>query len=339
MSACDTIELVSVNEVSFRFGDVNALQDLSFTVSRGERVALLGHNGAGKTTLFRLMLGFLTPDRGTLAIQGLAPGSTEARRLVSYLPENVRFAENLTGMEVLRLYAKLKGAAPADCNSVLEQVGLADVARQRVGSYSKGMRQRLGLAQALLGRPALLLLDEPTSGLDPLSRQDFYALADTVAQQGTAVLQSSHSLTELEARTDRIAILQKGKLVANASLEVLQMSAALPTELIIRPTPGKLADLFKRMPDATINADQLVLACQATDKVAALRQLWALEELVADIQVKEPRLDDVYRFYCAAEGKGHHSVSMDQLQSPDTQATSCATDNTSPGTTVSGERP
>lgn len=338
MSACDTIELVNVNELSYRFGEVTALQDLSFTVSRGERVALLGHNGAGKTTLFRLMLGFLTPCHGSLAIQGLAPGSTEARRLVSYLPENVRFAENLTGMEVMQLYAKLKGAAPTDCDNVLDQVGLAEVARQRVGSYSKGMRQRLGLAQALLGRPALLLLDEPTSGLDPLSRQDFYALADTVAQQGTAVLQSSHSLTELEARTDRIAILQKGKLVANASLEVLQMSAALPTELIIKPMPGKLADLLKRMPDAVIHADQLMLACQATNKATTLRKLWALEELVADIQVKAPRLDDVYRFYCAANGKGNHSASTEHKSSQGSSTTSCDTDNPSRDSTVLGER-
>ncbi len=338
MSACDTTELVSVKSVTYRFDNVTALQDLSICISRGERVALLGHNGAGKTTLFRLMLGFLTPGQGSLAIQGLAPGSTEARRLVSYLPENVRFAENLTGNEVLKLYAKLKGAEPSDCASVLEQVGLVDVARKRVGNYSKGMRQRLGLAQALLGRPALLLLDEPTSGLDPLSRQDFYALADKVAQQGTAVLQSSHSLTELEARTDRIAILQRGRLVANASFEVLQMSAALPTEIIIRPMPGRLGDLLRRMPAGVVDAGQLVLACQPSDKVSTLRKLWAMEDLVADIQVKKPRLDDVYRFYCAANSTGHHAGAMDDEISERQQAGPPTTESPAPGTFM-GERP
>lgn len=337
MSACDITELVSVESVTYRFDNVTALQDLSICVSRGERVALLGHNGAGKTTLFRLMLGFLTPDQGSLAIQGFTPGSTDARRLVSYLPENVRFAENLTGNEVLKLYAKLKGAQPSDCASVLEQVGLADVAKKRVGSYSKGMRQRLGLAQALLGRPALLLLDEPTSGLDPLSRQDFYALADKVAKQGTAVLQSSHSLTELEARTDRIAILQQGRLVANASFEVLQMSAALPTELIIRPFPGRLGDLLRRLPAGVVDTDQLVLACQPTDKVSTLRKLWALEDLVADIQVRSPRLDDVYRFYCTANRKGRHSGVMDNEVSERQQTGRQTTENLVPGT-LSGER-
>lgn len=299
MNACDFAELIQVQDVSYRFENTIALQDLSISVSRGERIALLGHNGAGKTTFFRLLLGFLTPEKGSLAIQGFAPGSKDARRLISYLPENVRFPENLSGMEVLRLYANLKGAVRSDCASVLEQVGLANAADKRVGNYSKGMRQRLGLAQALLGRPALLILDEPTSGLDPISRQDFYALADKVAEQGTAVLQSSHSLTELEARTDRIAILQQGRLVANASLEVLQMSAALPTELVVIPTPGRLGELLRRMPAGVINKDTIVLACKPSEKAANLRRLWAMEDIVADIQVKVPRLDDVYRFYCA----------------------------------------
>lgn len=315
MSASDSTQLVSIQDVTFSFDKVYALQELSMSVSRGERVALLGHNGAGKTTLFRLMLGFLKPDSGSLSIHGFAPGSKAARSLVSYLPENVRFAENLTGNEVLRLYAKLKGAARSDCAQVLEQVGLADAAKKRVGRYSKGMRQRLGLAQALLGKPALLLLDEPTSGLDPLSRQDFYALADKVAQQGSAVLQSSHSLTELEARTDRIAILQQGKLVANASLEVLQMSAALPTQLIVTAMPGKLGEILRLMPAGVVEDDKWILTCQASDKVNNLRTLWALEELVADVQVKAPRLDDVYRYYCSANNSAQPTHRLDATAS------------------------
>ena len=152
------------------------------------------------------------------------------------------------------------------------------------------------------------------------------------------MLQSSHSLTELEARTDRIAILQQGRLVANASLEVLQMSAALPTELIVTPTPGRLGDLLRRMPAGVIETDRLVLACQPTDKVSTLRKLWALEDLVADIQVKAPRLDDIYRFYCASSNKGQHSGATDNGISQHPRTESSTTEIPAPGT-LSGEHP
>src|SRR5690606_13764887 len=135
-----------------------------------------GHNGAGKTTLFRIVLGFIKPTSGTLSIAGHAPGSDAARRVVSYLPEQVAFPKMLTGREIVRFYASLKGAASDAVQDVLKKVDLVEAADRRVETYSKGMRQRLGLAQALVGRPGLLLLDEPTSGLDPISRQHFYEL-------------------------------------------------------------------------------------------------------------------------------------------------------------------
>jgi Cu-processing system ATP-binding protein len=241
--------LLALTDVSKRFGRVEALAGLSLEVAPGERVALLGHNGAGKTTLLRLVLGFVHPDAGTIRIAGNAPDTIAARLSVAYLPENVAFPRALTGRELIRFYARLKGVSAAAAMAALERVGLAGAAGRAVGGYSKGMRQRLGLAQALLGAPRLMLLDEPTSGLDPMSRRDFYALVDEVAAAGTAVLLSSHSLSEIEARTDRVAILRDGHLVADAPLARLQAEAALPVRIRVRALEiGHPGDAFRPTP-------------------------------------------------------------------------------------------
>ena len=140
------------------------------------RVALLGHNGAGKSTLMKIILGLIPYDSGEVMVCGAAPGSAAARRQVAYLPENVAFHPALTGQEQIAQYLSLRGESPKLALGLLDRVGLHQAATRRIGTYSKGMRQRVGLAQALIGKPRLLVLDEPTSGLDPVSRRDFYAL-------------------------------------------------------------------------------------------------------------------------------------------------------------------
>nr|HRO15743.1 ABC transporter ATP-binding protein [Paracoccus sp. (in: a-proteobacteria)] len=186
---------LTLSRLTRRFGAVAALQDVSFSVEPGERVALLGHNGAGKSTLMKIVLGLIPATSGTVEVLGAAPGSGAARLGTAYLPENVAFHPALTGREQIRTYLALRGASAAQAGELLERVGLADAADRRIGTYSKGMRQRIGLAQALIGQPRLLVLDEPTSGLDPVSRREFYALLDGLAAEGAAILLSSHALT------------------------------------------------------------------------------------------------------------------------------------------------
>ncbi|NVO25376.1 ABC transporter ATP-binding protein [Donghicola sp. B5-SW-15] len=276
-----------------RYDGRAALDDVSFRVAAGERVALLGHNGAGKSTLMKTVLGLLMPDGGSVDVAGHAPGSAVARAVTAYLPENAAFHPALTGREMLRHCLRLRGQPAHQADALLEKVGLADAADRRFGSYSKGMRQRVGLAQALIGAPRLMILDEPTSGLDPISRRDFYALLDELAGQGTAVLMSSHALSELEARTDRLLVLSKGRLVAEGTLAQLRAEAQLPLEVRITPrrdVDGTVRALF---PEAS-GEGVLRFPCALRDKLDALSRIAQARDLIVDFDIHAPGLDDLY---------------------------------------------
>ena len=286
-----------VDKATRRYGSVEALSAVSLRVGAGERVALLGHNGAGKTTLMKMILGLNPVDGGRIEVFGHAPGTRAARAACAYLPENVAFHSSLTGREQLRLYARLKGEAARTADGLLERVGLAPAAHRRIGTYSKGMRQRLGLAQAMLGQPKLAVLDEPTSGLDPVSRRDFYMLVDELAERGAAVLLSSHALTELEARTDRIAILRGGHLVADAALDALRAEAGLPIRLTVRARADAVEEVAGRLGGTRLNGRSVEIACAPADKMDRIGDAAALGALVDDIDVAPPSLEDLYRHF------------------------------------------
>jgi ABC-2 type transport system ATP-binding protein len=205
-----------------RYGARAALAGVSLRLAAGEALGLLGPNGAGKTTALRLLLGFARASAGGASLFGRDPGEPAARRGVGYLPERLVLPERATVRGFLRLQAGLAGIEPgardAEVDAALATVGLADRARERIGSLSKGLRQRLGFANALLGRPQLLVLDEPTSGLDPLGVRDARGWIFAARERGAALLVSSHGLSEVERTCDRIAILNEGRLVANGAL-------------------------------------------------------------------------------------------------------------------------
>jgi len=286
--------MLTVRHLSKLYAGRPALDDVSLSVAAGERVALLGHNGAGKSTLMKLALGLLRPDGGRIEAAGHAPGSPAARAATACLPENVAFHPALTGREQIRHFLRLRGRPAREADGLLAQVGLAEAAGRRIGTYSKGMRQRVGLAQALIGAPRLMLLDEPTSGLDPVSRREFYALLDRLAAGGTAILLSSHALSELEARTDRIVILARGRKVAEGTLGELRAAAALPLTATLRPCPGAEAALAARFPEAVVEGARLSFPCAPGDKLATLERIAAARDLVADFDLAAPSLDDLY---------------------------------------------
>lgn len=288
---------LTISELTKRFGEVAALTGVSLTVAPGERVALLGHNGAGKSTLMKIILGLIPATSGAVTVCDAAPGSAAARSAIAYLPENVAFHPALTGEEQLRHYLTLRGESPRLAAGLLEKVGLAHAARRRIGTYSKGMRQRVGLAQALIGHPRLLVLDEPTSGLDPVSRREFYALLDDLAAQGASILLSSHALTEVEARTDRILILSRGRMVAEGSLAELRRRADLPVMLHVTARNGYAPVIAQALPGAILVDGALHLTCPQSDKLATLGRIAGLGDKVADLDVLPPSLEDLYSHF------------------------------------------
>ena len=216
-----------------RYGRQAAVADVSFTVGRGEVVGLLGPNGAGKTSVIKMLLGLVRPDAGEVMLLGKPSRDPQSRASVGYLPELFRYQQWLTAREVLALHARLAGVdVPADeRHDRLAAVGLADRAGDRVGGFSKGMQQRLGIAVALVARPQLVILDEPTSALDPLGRADVRDLVLSLRDSGVTVLLNSHLIGEVERVCDRVVILDKGRVAASGTLDELLGQRELRLEL------------------------------------------------------------------------------------------------------------
>ena len=293
------IPTVSVIGVVKNYRAVRALRDVSFDLVPGRLSALVGHNGAGKTTLIKLMLGLIRPDRGSIRVldEDPAAGEFSARRLLGYLPENVAFNAALTGRETLSFYARLKHIKPSKAWAILDRVGLTDAADRRVGTYSKGMRQRLGLAQALLGRPRVLLLDEPTTGLDPALRQTFYEILNELRDDGATVLISSHALNELEDRAEHVLIMNRGLLVAQGTLAELRTISRLPIRVSLDFAPGA------SVPAAWMNGasiatprGRVLLVPDETRKMNVLRAA-ASDPSVTNIEIAAPTLDELYAHF------------------------------------------
>ncbi len=299
---------IELRSVTKSYAGEAVVREVSFTLNRGEGVALVGHNGAGKTTLMKLMLGLTRPTTGDVRVLGIDPTSAaaaKAREGVGFLPENVAFQQAMTGRDVLRFYLRLKHHPAREADALLARVGLEKAANKRVGTYSKGMRQRLGLAQALIGSPKVLLLDEPTSGLDPALRAQFYDTVQSLKAAGTTVLLSSHALTELEARTDRVAIMNQGRLVACATLAELRAAAGLPTRIHSTVPAGTGGELPARVGApvevAYINDRSVELTCAPDAKMRVLRGLSALGHDVRDLDITPPTLEQVYAHFLQRE--------------------------------------
>jgi ABC-2 type transport system ATP-binding protein len=207
---------LAARDLAKRYGETTALAGVGLEVGEAELVGLLGPNGAGKSTLTKIACGLVRPSAGTVEVCGHPAGSASARAMLGYLAELFRFPGWMTAEELLSLHQRLAGSdgGAGERHELLELVGLSDAAAVRVEAMSKGMQQRLGIAQALVGRPRLLLLDEPTSALDPVGRRIVRGLLVELRRRGVSVLFNSHLLSEVERVCDRVAILDGGSVVA-----------------------------------------------------------------------------------------------------------------------------
>ena len=301
-SPVDASAAVSLRGVTKHYGAVHAVDGVDLDIVRGEIFGLIGHNGAGKSTLFKMMLGLEATTAVSIALGG-APvrgrGFRAARRHIGYLPENVVLYDNLSGLETLHFFARLKHAALDQCPGLLERVGLAHAGKRPVREYSKGMRQRLGFAQALLGTPQVLFLDEPTNGLDPQAIRDFYATLRTLQTNGVTVVITSHILAELQERVDRLAIMANGRIQALGSVQALREQTHMPLIFDLVLDAGDFAPIAQALLAATGEAAEAVpgglrLACPRARKMAVLAALTPFGGRVHDLALREPSLEDVF---------------------------------------------
>lgn len=291
---------LTLNQITKQYGAQKAVNNVDLTLNAGECVGLAGHNGAGKSTMMKLILGLIRADTGKITLFNhdvTEHHSASIRQQIGYLPETVALHPSLTGAETLDFYAKLKGCDRAHNHALLERVGIAQSAHKRVGAYSKGMRQRLALAQALLGNPKLLLLDEPTTGLDPASRQMFYHIIGELKQQGATVLLSTHALAELDGHADRIVVMKNGNKVADGNMRELHIQSGLPTKIV-----AQLANETALPAHWTKHSGNLQYEteCAENDKMARLHELGNLDNVV-QLDIHTPTLDEMYAEFLKRE--------------------------------------
>jgi len=258
------------------YGGTEALKGVDLQVGDGELVGLLGPNGAGKSTFVKIACGLVLPSSGEARVCGAPAGSREAGRAMGYLAELFRFPDWSSADEVLLLHQRLAGSdgGAAERARLLDAVGLGDEGKRRVGTMSKGMQQRLGLAQAMVGRPRLLLLDEPTSALDPAGRRLVRGLLEDLRDRGVAVLLNSHLLSEVELVVDRVAIIARGELVAAGTPAELSTAGGVEVET---------GSGTRRWPDA-----------RREDAPAIVAELVAAGEDVYEVRVLRSSLEDAY---------------------------------------------
>ncbi|WP_242342616.1 ABC transporter ATP-binding protein [Anaeromyxobacter terrae] len=255
---------------------VQAVHDLTLSVDEGEIFGFVGPNGAGKTTTIKMLMGLIYPTSGRAFIFDAPIPSARAKRRIGYLPEHPAYYDFLTGREALRFFARLSGVSAAErdrrCDELLGMVGLADAAGRQIRKYSKGMQQRLGIAQALVGDPAFVVLDEPMSGLDPVGRKEMRDLILALKRQGKTVFFSTHILPDVETLCDRVGVILGGKLrdvgrledLLSANVRSVELTALVPPAAAPVLSPGRIvradADRLTVAFDDEAHADAAVTA-------------------------------------------------------------------------------
>lgn len=275
---------------SFRSGFLRkqqrGIEGVSFTVNRGEVFALLGHNGAGKTTTINCILDLIRADGGRVEILGIPNTRVDSRRQVGYLPERPYFFEHLKGRELLELYARLLDVSDDErsqqVDTVLERTGMAPFADRPLRKYSKGMLQRIGLAQALLGKPDLLIMDEPMSGLDPVGRKEVRQLLEELKQEGRTIILSSHIVPDVEVLADKVGILCAGKLVETHDIRSLRLASSYEIRLRDEEAPGG-THVEQIQNVATLGQELVALQAAGKDILAVETKRSGLEDLFMQV--------------------------------------------------------
>jgi ABC-2 type transport system ATP-binding protein len=293
-----TSAAISTQRLTKHYGKVAALTDLTLEVRAGEIFGFLGPNGAGKSTMIRTLLGFLHATGGSACVLGLdvASESVDIRRRVGYLPGGIDLYETLTGNALLDYLADLSGRPPSRRDELCERMQLdASVLKRKVRDYSRGMRQKIGVVQALQHDPELAILDEPTEGLDPLMQQAFYALLDDLRAEGRTIFFSSHVLSEVERVCDRVAIIRAGRLMALHDVDELLARRKRHVQLRWRGAAPDLSAI-PGLADITLNGDRITATLEGD--VAPFVRAIASSSL-EDLTIEPARLEEAFLEYYA----------------------------------------
>ncbi|MBF0318452.1 MAG: ABC transporter ATP-binding protein [Nitrospirae bacterium] len=297
--------MLKFERVTKYYGEIKAVEEVSFELLEGEMFGLAGPNGSGKSTLLKIMLGLIRPTEGQILVNGVQLKDKdwrEFRGIIGYMPERVSFYDNLTGIETLELFASIKGGSLNNIKDIIQRLLTSDVLARKVGTYSKGMRQRLNLAQALLNDPSLLVLDEPTSGLDPIGTRLLYDILDAVRQRKKlTVVLSSHMLAEVEEKVNRVGIMKSGILKAVGTLDELYRGLNLPLKLIIIVTEGGsqgevLWEILKNegAVNITYGSGQLTAELPVENKLKMLASILEQKDQFVDFTLRQPSLEEVF---------------------------------------------
>ena len=294
-------DAITVRHLSKYYNDLKAADNVSFSVKEGEIFGFLGPNGAGKTTTIKSILGLIHPDNGDIFVNGvnMRNESKEPKRFIGYLPEKVAFYDNLTALQNMYFYADMKHAPRAECNPLIIEMGLEHAVNKKVGQFSKGMQQRLGMARALIGNPPILILDEPSGGLDPRGVALVRNKIREMKEKGSSIFVSSHILGEVQEVCDRVGIINKGTIVAEDTVENLRGRLKLKPKLVIEleKMDEKIVKAIDKI-DGVFNVKPIgVMLHIDCDQKSKSKIIIAIEKAggnIVNIQTKDPSLEEVF---------------------------------------------
>ena len=304
----DENSIITVKKLTKTYSDKKAVDNISFSVKKGEIFGFLGPNGAGKTTTIKSILGLIKADSGEIEINGFNIRKSEknAKKNIGYLPEKVAFYDNLTALQNLLFYAKIKKVSKEECLLLLEEFGLGDVINKKVGKFSKGMVQRLGMIRAIMGNPPILILDEPSSGLDPRGAIQIRNKIREMNQNGATVFVSSHILSEIQEICDRVGIINKGVLVAKDTVEALSKKLNLKPKLSIELEKisdeiTKSINNIKGIDKVEVKEKTINVICDSETKAKVILAIAKAGGNILNLQTQEPSLEEVFIRYTGGE--------------------------------------
>lgn len=302
----ETEFIIKTKDLHKRFKNVKAVQGVNLNVKKGDVYGFLGPNGAGKTTTIKMILGLTHPDSGNVFIKGknIAEYGVDLRASIGYLPERAQLYKNLTAIQTLNFFAELRKVDKKECDELLSKVGLTKWRDAKVGTFSKGMVQLLGIGQALLGDPELLILDEPTSGLDPRWSRVLKDIILEKNSKGTTVFFSSHLLFEVQELCKRVAILNKGQLIIEDTVDKISEGVYLKPQLILRiqgDTQAAVNILREGGFDCQLVGNQLKVPVESDRKIKVLNLLQENGVVIEDFRTEEPSLEAAFLQYIGDE--------------------------------------